>query len=151
MPSAYVIETGEIFDPDGVLIGTGYAGHPPFVNNILAINKKNQGPLPPGLYRMQVPVDCPHTVGPLAIPLEPLPDSPEDPWGWLYGRSGFYIHADLMEWKQHPQEASDGCIVPTHLPDGTVAGRALREKLAEIRLTDPVLQVVTTISKLRNS
>lgn len=149
MPSFYVIQTGELFDPDGALLGIGYAGHPPFVNQILAVNKRNQGPLPPGQYRMQPPIDDPHTVGPLAIALEPLPDSDPNPYGWLYGRSGFYVHADLAEWKQHPEQASDGCIVMTHLPDGTVNGRAVREKLAAIRLTDPLLRVVLTPDDLK--
>ena len=145
MPSTYIISTGQFLGPDGALVGTCYAGHPPHVNDVTAVGIRNSGPLPPGQYRMLAPIDDPHTVGPFAIPLAPLPDpvDPTSPFGWLLNRSGFYIHGDLIEAKMHPEEASDGCIVPTTLPDGSVNGRAVREAIAAIAQQDDVLNVET--------
>lgn len=148
MPSTYNISTGEFRDPKGNLIGFCYAGHPPHVNDSSAVDIKNTGPLPPGEYFMYSPINS-LRMGPVAIPLIPRPQSPAGKVGqfaWLFGRSGFYIHADLIEWEMHPEDASDGCIVPTKLPDGTVNGRAVREAIAEIRKTDDVLQVQTGVT-----
>ena len=140
MPSTYNISSGEFRDPSGNLVGFCYAGHPPHVNDPSAVDIKNSGPLPPGEYFMYAPITS-LKMGPVAIPLIPRPQPGTAPFAWLFGRSGFYIHADLIEWEQHPADASDGCIVPTKQPDGTVNGRAVREAIVEIRKLDSVLQV----------
>jgi hypothetical protein len=137
MPSIYVISTGQFLGPDGGLVGGCYAGHPPYVNDLSAVALPNRGPLPPGFYRIGPPENSPH-LGPLAMPLTPLPDS-SGGFDWLHGRSSFYIHGDNI---QHPGFGSDGCIVPTHLPDGEVNGHAVRQAITALRMHDDVLQVV---------
>jgi hypothetical protein len=137
MPSIYVISTGEFLGPDGSLVGTGYSGHPPYVDDASAVALPSRGPLPPGSYRIGPPENSPH-LGPLALPLTPLPDA-NGSFVWLHGRSSFYIHGDSI---QHPGFGSDGCIVPTHLADGEVNGHAVREAIVELREADDVLQVI---------
>ena len=149
MPSSYNISSGEFRGPDGTLVGTGYAGHPPYVNDPNAIALKDRGPLPPGQYHMATPVNTAPDpaqwpaptahLGPLAIPLVPLPQ--DGGFEWLHGRNGFYIHADLIS---HPGCGSEGCIVPTKLPNGQLAGHAIRIALAAIREHDDVLSVTLT-------
>jgi hypothetical protein len=133
----YVISTGEFFDPEGALVGGCYAGRAPYINDVTAVALRNRGPLPPGAYRIGPPEDSPH-LGPLAMPLTPLADS-SGGFDWLHGRSSFYIHGDSIE---HPGCGSDGCIVPTHRPDGEVNGHAVREAIAALRANDDVLQVI---------
>lgn len=132
MPSTYIISTGDFYAPDGSLLGVCYAGHPPHVNDISAVNVKNIGPLPPGSYRMGTAYNNIHT-GPLSIPLIPLAEqthSPEEnPFAWLHGRNDFYIHGDSLN---HPGYASDGCIVASH---------EIRLKIVEISKNDPILKV----------
>jgi hypothetical protein len=123
MPSTYVISTGALLDPDGNPAGSGYAGQPPHVNDVLAIVQHSVGPLPPGLYTVGAPIDSPH-LGPFALPLTP------DPSNVMYGRDGFYCHGDSLA---HPGYASDGCII---MP------RNVRERLNG--WTDRTLQVVLT-------
>jgi hypothetical protein len=74
------------------------------------------------------------------MPLTPLPDA-GGTFDWLHGRGSFFIHGDSIA---HPGFGSDGCIVPTHLPDGEVNGRAVRQKIIALRTSDDVLQVLTT-------
>jgi hypothetical protein len=139
MPCTYIISTGQFLGPDGALLGTCYAGHPPFVNDITAVTLQDRGPLPPGVYKIGPPETGVH-VGPLAMPLIPEPDA-NGTLDWLHGRSSFFIHGDDIE---HPGFGSDGCIVPTHLPDGVVNGRAVREAIIALRVQDDVLQVLAT-------
>jgi hypothetical protein len=139
MPCTYIISTGQFLAPDGSLLGTCYAGHPPFVNDVTAVTLKDRGPLPPGFYKMGQPENSP-TVGPLALPLTPLPDA-NGSFDWLHGRSSFFIHGDDI---QHPGFGSDGCIVPTHQPDGEVNGHAVRQAIVALRGQDDVLQVLAT-------
>jgi hypothetical protein len=107
----FEIQTGRIFDPTGTLAGTGYAGGnlgkvPEAVNNPDYVKVHNTGPLPPGDYDMVELVAQSH-LGPNAIRLEPRPENE------MFGRAGFYIHPDLIDAAQHPQSASEGCIVYT--------------------------------------
>ena len=88
---------------NGALIGVGYAGHPPYVNDPTAQSQHNIGPLPEGLYIIGEAVT--NDLGPLAMPLEP------DLANEMYGRSGFFIHGDNPE---HPGWSSNGCIVISH-------------------------------------
>ena len=107
-------------------MGTGYAGRDtPQVrgkNNPEAQNVADVGPLPQGLYLIGAAYHDPR-LGPLAMRL--LPERQNE----MYGRSGFFIHADSIS---HPGEASEGCIV---LPN------QLRSLIAES--DDRNLQVVS--------
>ena len=87
----------------GELIGTGYAGHPPYVNDPLAQDKHGCGPLPQGMYTIGQEVSS--TLGPITMPLQPYPQNE------MYGRSGFYMHGDNPA---HVGWSSDGCIIMPH-------------------------------------
>jgi Protein of unknown function (DUF2778) len=88
---------------NGQAAGTGYSGHPPYVNDPAAERLINQGPICAGLYAIGEAFDSP-TKGPCVLPLTPSDDTP------VYGRGGFLIHGDEVE---HPgaELASDGCII----------------------------------------
>ena len=84
----------------GARIAKGYAGAPGFINAHPAQELHNQGPLPCGTYTMGSP--CNHPIlGTDAIPLTPHPENR------MFGRTGFYIHAD---WMAHCGQGSTGCI-----------------------------------------
>ncbi len=93
--------TGKFFDPTGTVIDTGYSGMGLDKDNPADETIKNMGPLPEGKYHIGPAID--HTkLGPIALPLYPDVDN------CMFGRSGFYIHADSLN---HPGKASEGCIV----------------------------------------
>ena len=105
----FEISTGKMFDPNGALHGEGYAGgdcgrFPDAINNPAWIIVHNAGPLPPGQYTLAELLPQSH-LGPNAIRLDP--DSTNE----MFGRSGFFIHADLADRATHPRSASEGCIV----------------------------------------
>ncbi|HKT90099.1 MAG TPA: tlde1 domain-containing protein [Candidatus Sulfotelmatobacter sp.] len=119
----YRQSTGQLTDPDGTLVATGYSGHGDGKNNPALQDAHDIGPIPQGLYSIGSPTDLtggPH--GPYVLPLTP------DPGNEMFGRSGFLMHGDSMG---HPGEASLGCII---------APRPARVKVAESG--DQALQVV---------
>lgn len=106
MTWTYEQATGNLFDPQGQLAATGYAGgncgnNPSGKNNPEAQDKPGIGPLPQGVYTFTEHVDSPH-LGPFAILLEP------DASNEMFGRSAFRMHGDSMS---HPGCASEGCII----------------------------------------
>lgn len=108
------------------ILGRGYSGHPPYVNDPEAEALKARGPIPRGCYRVSSPWD--HVrLGPVVFFLEPVDAKV------MFGRSGFLIHGDN---KYGNRSASHGCII---LP------RKVRDELATIRATSRkalVLEVV---------
>ncbi len=87
-------------------IGKGYAGgdcgeNPGGVNNPAMQQVQNVGPLPQGVYTIEVPAHHPK-LGPCAMPLIPHPGNA------MFGRSGFFIHGDN---DAADKSASEGCIV----------------------------------------
>lgn len=110
----FEIPTGRVFNPDGSLDGTGYAGGnlgkvPEAVNNVDYVDVPFVGPLPPGEYDMVELIPESH-LGPNAIRLEPRPGD-DGTFAWLHGRGEFYVHADLKDRATHPRSASEGCLV----------------------------------------
>ena len=99
----YSQSTGEMLDAAGALLGTGYAGHGPGVNNPALQQVANVGPLPQGIYTINPPVNT-STHGPYVMWLTP------DPANRMFGRFGFGIHDDE---RVHSglRLASAGCIV----------------------------------------
>lgn len=97
---SYDISSGTLAH-DGVKIGSGYSGQPACKNDPTKCSAHNEGPIPPGLYRIGDPVDT-ETHGPYVLPLSP------DDGNEMYGRSGFLIHGDSVA---HPGTASHGCII----------------------------------------
>ena len=86
---------------DGELIGIGYAGFGEGQNNPAMQHVRDTGPLPRGVWRILPPQDPVRTLGPLALPLEPVE-------GEMFGRDDFLIHGDSTA---RNRTASTGCIV----------------------------------------
>lgn len=108
--TTFQISTGLISINDAC-VGSGYAGHPPHVNDPAATAMHGIGPLPVGVYAICEPEDRPQSAGVFVLPLVP------DPGNEMFGRSAFYIHGDNPLGNQ---TASDGCIV---------TGRGTREAI----------------------
>jgi len=101
----YKQSTGELVNPIGVKVATGYAGgncgaNPEGKNNCAMQSVRKVGPIPRGTYKFLTPVLESH-LGPFAIPLLP------DPGNIMLGRSGFFMHGDTTP----SGNASEGCII----------------------------------------
>lgn len=83
------------------IVGHGYSGHGDGLNNPSMTNVPDVGPLPPGKYKINKPIQDEH-VGVFALPLTP------DPSNDMHGRSAFFIHGDNP---QLNHTASNGCII----------------------------------------
>jgi hypothetical protein len=101
MPWTYRQKTGEMCDPSGAVIETGYAGAGPYVNRPAAEARPNEGPLPTGTYIIEPAYDHAN-LGPCAIPLTPHVANQ------MHGRYGFFVHGDTAS---QDQTASEGCII----------------------------------------
>jgi hypothetical protein len=99
----YQIPTG-ILTQDGAYVGTGWAGQPPYKNDIAGVTVHNVGPLPPGSYSIGPSYTHPH-LGPLTMNL--LPASSNE----MYGRGSFRIHGASPT---HPETSSEGCVIMPH-------------------------------------
>jgi hypothetical protein len=97
----YRQSTGELFDPTGALIETGYSGAQPYVDKASAEWRKNLGPIPTGDYEIMPGYDH-DNLGPVSMPLAPAPDNT------MYGRDDFFCHGDNQDMDQ---SASQGCII----------------------------------------
>jgi hypothetical protein len=100
MPWTYQQSTGRL-TRDGELIATGYAGFGEGQNNPAMQHVRDTGPLPQGVWRILPPQAPVRTLGPLAMPLEPVE-------GEMFGRDDFLIHGDSTA---RNRTASTGCIV----------------------------------------
>ena len=93
---------------------TGYAGNNQGLNNPLAQNQPNVGPLPQGTYTVGGTTT---RRGPNTRPLIP------DPSNNMYGRSGFLLHGDNAALNN---TASEGCIIiPPQCRTAVPAGESL--------------------------
>lgn len=105
------------------LVATGYAGAPGFVNDPDADHLRNKGPLPRGLYLIQL---RPHQrFAPPALYLAPWPETE------MHGRSGFWIHGDNARLNR---SASSGCII---------LDRNARARIRALIHVDDTLEVVS--------
>lgn len=96
----YNQQTG-VISWNGDYKGIGYSGYPPNVNNPLAQNIEDSGPIPKGSYTICYIGDTP-LHGPYVLQLSPARDNT------MFGRSGFLMHSDSLS---HPGFASKGCII----------------------------------------
>ena len=105
--------SGRLLSPEGVCLGTGYAGNGSGCNNPDAEDQHGVGPLPRGVYTLGAPYHNEHT-GRVTLNLDPLPGNE------MFGRSLFRLHGDnsLLN-----RTASDGCII---MPLGVRLGVARR-------------------------
>lgn len=106
----YHQNNGALDDKTGMCIAHGYAGKGEGKNNPDMQERHQVGPLPRGLYTIGEPYDS-KKVGPFALPLIPHPENE------MFGRDDFRMHGDS---KEHPGEASLGCIIQ---------GRTIREQV----------------------
>lgn len=105
------------------VLATGcYSGFERGKDNPALQSERGVGPIPTGAYWIGEARDTPDH-GPVVMPLVPVPGVD------IYGRSGFLLHGDSRE---HPGEASHGCII---LP------RPIRERIAAN--SDRLLLVIT--------
>jgi hypothetical protein len=95
---------GDLVDPGGLLLGTGYSGSPSGKNDPAKQCIPDVGPIPAGYYTIGPSFDAMDT-GPLSMNLEP------DPENEMCNRSGFRMHGDSI---QAPGTASKGCIIMSH-------------------------------------
>lgn len=93
--------TGALTAPDGTLVGHGYSGNGPDLDNPAAQGVIDHGPIPQGGWIIGTFADRP-VVGEFAAPLTPCEDTD------TLGRSGFYVHGDNPAMDH---TASDGCVV----------------------------------------
>ena len=100
----YRVETGQLFDADDRLAGTGYSGAGEGKNNPAFEQVHDVGPLPRGFYSIGAAYNSPER-GPLVMPLTAIGGTRE------FGRGGFLMHGDSVT---HPGQASLGCIVMPH-------------------------------------
>lgn len=97
----YEQATGRLYDKAGGLVTAGYSGKGESKNKPEDQNLKGVGPLPRGLYTINVPRNS-QTTGPYAMDLTP------DAGNEMFGRSAFQIHGDSIK---APGTASSGCII----------------------------------------
>lgn len=99
----YDQSTGDLHDPSGGFVGTGYSGAGRTLeegrNNPAMEADPGKGPIPAGLWSIGAPVDHPDTIGPYAMPLTPVGHD-------AHGRSAFFIHGN-----NKTDNASHGCVI----------------------------------------
>src|SRR5579862_3722677 len=93
----FVISTGQLLH-DGTLVARCYSGCGSGKDNpsccsaqMGSLGANNFGPLPVGKYTIGPATDTILKLGPIAMPLIP------DPANEMFGRSGFFIHADSIK------------------------------------------------------
>ena len=101
----YKQSTGELFNGGGALLGRGYSGNGPALNDPGSDHIHDHGPIPRGQFTIGAPTN---EKGPLTLPLTPIP-APD--LSWLHGRAGFLIHGDNAAMNH---TASEGCIIMGH-------------------------------------
>lgn len=97
----YEQRTGILRGSNGIRVAQGYSGYHEGKDNPTMENVEGVGPIPKGFYTVGVPHDTDEH-GPFVMSLTPAPANE------MHGRSGFLMHGDS---KEHPGEASRGCII----------------------------------------
>jgi Protein of unknown function (DUF2778) len=105
--------SGDLANPSGDYIGSGYSGRGAGLNNSLLQDDPDIGPIPQGTWLIGTFFDDPGGKGPIVCHLSPASTTQ------TFGRSGFMIHGDN---KESNHTASEGCII---------LARNLREAVAE--------------------
>lgn len=113
---------------DGEVMGIGYSGKGPGLNNPAMQSVPFVGPIPEGWWRIEKPPFDDPAHGPFCLRLTPYNPAA------VYGRDGFLMHGDRVDAiGQHL--ASEGCII---------MARDVREKISAS--VDNVLQVVSGVT-----
>lgn len=116
----YSQRTGEMRDPEGNVVETGYAGAGPGTNRPAAEHIENVGPVPTGDYRIEPARDHP-TCGPCSLPLTPDADNE------MHDRSGFLIHGDNAD-----HTASTGCIILSRTTRDMIEASSVRDLVVTV-------------------
>jgi hypothetical protein len=103
---------------NGILVGVGYSGNGPGLNNPALDGAVDVGPIPRGAWIIGQFFDDPGGKGPVVARLSPA-DGTDD-----LGRTGFLIHGDNAAMNH---TASEGCII---------LARDIREQIAASGDTD---------------
>jgi hypothetical protein len=98
----YQQSTGNLTSPSGEVIGQGYSGFPPHVNNPIAEALEGLGPTPTGMWTIGAFFEDMGGKGPIVAHLTPCVGTD------ALGRDGFMIHGDNGA-ANHT--ASHGCII----------------------------------------
>lgn len=107
MPWTYKQSTGEMLKPDGTRLAFGFAGNTGGLNNPLAQDQRNIGPLPQAKYTMTSWLESDPHLGLCVIVLDPMPLSK------MFDRAGFRIHGARSVDKNGIGgflASSDGCV-----------------------------------------
>jgi hypothetical protein len=125
----YKQTTGEIFDPQGNLVGVGYSGYGDCMNRPSKQDVPHLGPICRGDYEIEKPAITHHSLGPVVLILIPYPTNV------MYGRSLMRIHGVSKDNPKTPEDesklSSHGCIC---------LARWIRELIAESE--DSLLRVI---------
>ncbi len=114
---SYSQSTGEMTDPAGDLLATGYSGNGDALCNPAMQNVIGHGPIPQGDYEIGPAFADPHK-GPDVMRLIPNPANE------MFGRDAFLIHGDNAAMDH---SASDGCIILDHPFRVTIAASEDRD------------------------
>ena len=117
----YFSDTGNLFDLNAHMVGKGYSGHGPGLNNQEMESIPDLGPIPRGDYTISSFFDDPEK-GPMVSHLVPAIGTND------FGRSGFMLHGDNPLGNQ---SASHGCIVMPH--DVRAAVAAGSDRILRVR------------------
>lgn len=98
----YQQSTGNLTTPSGEVIGQGYSGFPPHVNDPIAEGLEGLGPIPVGEWTIGSFFDDPGGKGPIVTHLTPCVGTD------TLGRDEFMIHGDNA---QGNHTASHGCVI----------------------------------------
>jgi hypothetical protein len=129
MAWVYEICSGKLYDDTGAIVAIGYSGDPSHKNDPQAVSLHNQGPIPPGRYEINPPVET-VTHGPYVLPLAP------DVGNVMFGRSGFLMHGDSVV---APGTASEGCVIMPRTIRELVWGSSDRELHVILQLPAGIL------------
>jgi hypothetical protein len=117
MPWTYTQSTGELANPDSLIIGIGYSGRFEGLNNPAMQAEHNTGPIPQGKWEIGKFFNDqrPHGKGPMVCPLIPFPETE------TFGRTEFMIHGDnkgrqshRIRGLHHPGTLPAGCNRSQH-------------------------------------
>ena len=97
----YSQSTGQLLNPNGAYVATGYSGFADAKNDSNREQDKNLGPIPRGQWQMIEKFDS-ASHGPFCIRLWPSSDTD------CFNRDGFLVHGDSIK---NPGTASHGCII----------------------------------------
>jgi type VI secretion system (T6SS) effector TldE1-like protein len=107
MSWTYQVASGDLLNPRGQFVETGYSGHGMDVDVVADEDQPDMGPIPSGAWTIEDAIKDDPKLGILVIPLTPQPNTN------TFGRSAFFIHGD--EIGHVGQElASHGCIILSH-------------------------------------